>query len=152
MDEAEMNTVSLLKLKDHPVTVPLIWLGIIFMSGWLGKPMAKAALAAEFYTQDQARAHVNQVTSRLDTIENTQGRMSKTMDADISERKAAGAFQLLRALSADLAAHRQLPKTAPGWSERDRLLVEQVDLAHEYKDCVMNERPKCDIIQRQIFR
>lgn len=156
----DMNVpVNIAKLKSHPVTMPLMWVGVIFMAGWMIRPAMIAYMETDFFTKAEAAEHVDDIAQKLDKIEAKmekaearQVQQDRKIEAHISEFRAATAFQMVRGLEADLARHQEANDGGEGWARENRHLQEQVKLAHEYKDCIMHRLNHCDVIQKQIWQ
>jgi hypothetical protein len=152
VDENEMSAIQLDKIRNHPVTMPMFWIGVIFLAGWLGRPAAVDYMTADFFTQVQAAEHTQNVTKQLDSLEKRQVAGMGALDDHIEEYRAASAYQLERSLAADLRRHQENPNRGTAWAEQERKLLAKVQLAKQYRNCLMNENPNCHLIQKQIFQ
>ncbi len=148
----DMLAIDLSKATKHPVTMPAIWLVAIFLAGWMGKPIIMDWGGEIFFTKVEAADHITAVNEKLDRIEQNSTKNAKVMTDHITEFQSTAAFQVLRGLENDLARHKLDKQRTVAWQERTDNLEHMVALAHEYKNCLVNVRPNCHLIQKQIFQ
>ncbi len=144
MESTDVNlksipSIDLSQAKHQLVTVPLIWLAVIFVAGWVGKPWLADAVG--FVTVAQAEQQAKAVKELGDKF-----------DDHITEFRAGLAFQMMRGLSRDLAEHNNNPHDTLAWREKQRRLETKVRLATEYKTCVVSESENCHILKEQLYK
>jgi hypothetical protein len=112
---------------------------LIFVAGWVGKPWLADAVG--FVTVAQAEEQAKAVAV-----------LSTQVNAHIVEYRMDKAYVMIRNTERDLSDHDAEELQTLAWRETKRDLEGKVRLAHEYKQCLQNERSNCHLIQQQIWR
>lgn len=149
----EVNVINFAKMKEHPIKITfgmfLTLLGIMLV---IGEPYMREKLSVHFFTQAQAKEHIEDITDKLTDLEKEQKLTNKAIAKLSTTFDAQNAFNMVRGLEADLVRHLANKQDTQNWREDKTHLESQVTLSHDYKNCVMNSRPNCGLIQQQIFQ
>jgi hypothetical protein len=148
---ATLDSIDLTKARHQLVTLPSIWLCLIFLAGWVGK-----VWIAETVGVTTVEAHERDIKSlvikgneRDDAIK----KVGDTVNTLALEIRINWAYQMIQKAEADLADHvDNHDHDAPSWNYQKRQLDRKVKLANEYKTCILNGNGNCASIQRQILQ
>jgi hypothetical protein len=135
----DVKPIDLRDVKHQLITLPFLWLAAIFVAGWLAKPWLASAMG--FVTVAQAQEQAQAFTV-----------LGEQVNAHITEYRMDKAYIMIRNTERDLSDHEAEKLNTPAWRESRRELTRKVRLAHEYKVCLQDEKPNCNLIQRQIWQ
>ena len=146
--EANMNpSLSLKTIKEHPIISAVFAAGLIsFGSIWgVLRPLVFEDLALEFVTKAYADEQISNLEIKVNDL-------SEKFDGHIVEFRVTNAFALEQGFKADLDRHNAMDTDTPGRSTDISAVSRKLDLATQYKNCLLAERPNCDVIQKQVVR
>ena len=146
------SPINLETIKNSKVTMPLVWVFVLFIAGWKGPDVLNEYLDNVFFTLAQADEHTAAVTKQIKSIGAAQVQSASQLNSHITEFRLMAAVQAVRAYQEDLAKHRATTNNGNGWIVRETALENKVELAKEYKNCILNDRPNCDLLQRQLWQ
>lgn len=157
MEEKEVNevieklrTIDLSKAAHQLVTIPGTWLAVIFLAGWIGKPWLADAVG--FIPRAEADKQHKELIDAGDLRDRAILDIGSKVDDLALEVRVNVAFQMVSTLEEKLASHQAEDQNTPGWRDEGRRLKARVTLARQYKDCLVNKRPNCHLLQRQLWQ
>ncbi len=147
------DSMNLAKVKNHPVTVPAVWLGIIFIAGWQGPNWIERNLGDVFMPRAEAATHeeVMRLQEEVEQIAAQQQQMKTTMDSHLVDYRLATAIQLERTFRDDLKDWREHPEETASWKAHEKELVDRLSMASQYRGCIVADRTNCDNIRKQLL-
>lgn len=147
----KLESIDLTKVKHQLITLPAIWLCVIFLAGWMGKVWIAEAVGVT-----PIEAHEKDIKKLTDAGAERDKAIKKvgdTVDGLASEIRITWAYQMIERAESNLADHlAEKNHNAPNWETDRRRLESKLRLANEYKSCVLNNGENCAVIQRQILQ
>lgn len=134
-----MKAVDLTHIKHQLVTMPIYFLAVVFIAGWIGKPWLADQIG--FVTTAQAAEQADAVTE-----------LSQQVGTILVEIRMEKAFRMIRTTQQDLAMHNASPDITHEWRSTNRRLEHKAALAKEYKTCIQNAGQNCDLLQNQLWQ
>jgi len=155
----EMKIPTLTQLGKHPISVIFMTLGLSIGSVWaFYRPALIADLSADFFTVALAETVHQEIkdtmNDRMDTLEDKVDDNSIATKSLQTEFRLTAAFQLENSIKINLESHQaQLPENRDAnWGQDVGRLKRRLVLATDYKECVLYERPNCELLQRQLYQ
>lgn len=141
--------IDLKKAGQNLVAIPLIWLGVIFIAGLTAKPWVIETFG--LVTTAQADDDKRQILKKVEELDKRVGVVAKTQMDHIKEFRIANAYALVRSTMEDMQEHDDRRNDTREWEREAEVLRHRVELAEEYKECVIHDRPDCQLIQRELW-
>lgn len=145
-----LESIDLTKARHRLITLPAMWLCVIFVAGWTGKVWIANAVGLstrEEHAKD-IEMLVNEGIERDEAI--------KTIGDNVNdlalEIRVNWAYQMLNTAESNLSTHISEKDHSATWEHDRQALERKVRLANEYKTCIVNGSPNCSMIQRQILQ
>lgn len=147
----KMESIDLTKVKHQLITLPAIWLCVIFAAGWMGKVwIAEAVGVTPIEAHDR---DIKKLAAQGEERDKAIQKVGETVDGLASEIRITWAYQMIERADTNLAEHMQEKNhNAPNWESDRRRLESKLRLANEYKSCVLSNGDNCAVIQRQILQ
>jgi hypothetical protein len=143
-EKMTLDSIDLTKAKHQLITLPALWLCVIFVAGWTGKIWIAEAVGLT--PRDEHKKDITQLKSEIDTV-------GQNVNVLTLEIRVNWAYQMLNTAEANLAAHlSESDHSVANWEYDRRQLEMKVKLSNEYKTCVISNGPNCSMIQRQILQ
>lgn len=146
---------SLREIQNYPIRTSIgAILGIITVIWALYRPVLIEDLSADFVTKAELIKQTDIVTRQLRTLQGDMTSTQAVLGGLVTQVNVTAAFQMERGFQEDLDKHeadRPRPVTSR-WLETERDLIAKRDLANQYKNCVLNERKNCDMLQKQLWQ
>jgi len=166
MANGDTNVINIAGLEKHPVKAIIMALVVGFGSTWaFYRPALIEDLALDFVTtasaqsthkdiQDQVVQGQEVMGLRIDRLEGKIDVNSYTVKSLQTEFRLTAAFQLEHSIKIDLENHesQSTEQRDSNWSSDVRKLRRRLTLATSYKDCILNESPNCELLQRQLYQ
>jgi len=166
MAEDEVRLPSIPSIEQHPIKVLLVAVLATIAGAWvIIRPAIVDDLSLDFVTSVSAEQHHDEIKDevmsaqkimgiRIDGLEDKIDTNSDTVKSLQTEVRLTAAFQLERSLKMDLESHRNQPESARGdsYSNDVARLERQLGLATDYKTCLLENKPNCDYLQRQLWQ
>lgn len=127
-----IDSVDLSDKKHQFFTIPAYLLTIMMGTGLTFNDQ----LANMFGFATVARAEA--VEAKVDTL-------AFTLNLDIASR-------MVERYETTLAHHVEENIDSPSWRSTKRDMEQRVQLAHSFRDCIMEDKPRCSEIQKQLAR
>ena len=166
MEQDEVRNLNIPKLENHPAKFLLGGLLATVVGAWaVMKPVIVEDLSTDFIPsahaevahkeiKEEVQAAQEVLNYRIDGLEDKIDENSRTTKSLQTEVRLTAAFQLERSLKMDLEAHKNQPEDTRdiNWSSDIARLQRQTGLATDYKNCLLENKPNCDYLQRQLWQ
>jgi hypothetical protein len=149
-NDNDVKAVNLTLARHQLITMPLTWLAIIFVAGWIGKPWIAKTIG--FVTVAQAEEQVKGVKAQVEKQGVAIGILGGKVDNLTVEIRMGQAMTLLRNMEKDLAEHNSKPLDTAAWRAGKREHEGKVKLANEYRSCIQNQNMNCNFIRQQLWQ
>lgn len=147
----KMESIDLSKARHQLITLPALWLCVIFVAGWTGKMWIADAVGltpAEIHKRD-----IDMLLKQGGERDTAIKSVGTKVDGLAYELRVNWAFETLNKAETALAEHMaEFDHTAPNWERQRRELENRVKLANDYKLCVLSRSGDCVVIQRQLLQ
>jgi hypothetical protein len=149
MNSSQFKPLDITQAKHIGVTVPLAWLGGIFVLGltfhtWIFDVFG--LITSNVYAGDQSK-----LSERVEKIEATLVQVQRTTAATNTKLDFSTALGYLRGLQNDLKNHRANPENTPAWRLTEQTMEGNVMLAQQYTTCIRKKEPSCDLLLEQLM-
>ncbi len=150
MEQKNMNPIDLSKGKHQLITVPIILLAFLFSAGFLAKE--KVATVFGLVTHAQADEDKREIKQDIEELVAVVGEVQTVQTEHIIEFRVANSFQMISAANTELKNHMLDELNTPGWLATKDKLESRLQLSIDYKNCILNNRPNCNLLQRQLWQ
>lgn len=144
-----IQDAEFVKRKNLWITVPVGGLVMLFVAGLMAPEWV--ADAFRLNTKAEAAEHERKITDQVQEIKESQQELAVKFDAHVIEFRSANASAMLSALRSQRDAHEDSPEDSPRWRAKRARLNEQVRLAEEYSNCLLDTGHNCHLLQRQLM-